>query len=196
MRLKVARDHSLVDDLFSAGTLWIASLLRDPRDMEAAARVRDELSALLKEGGGDAEAAIREKLAEEEMSGLFAVQATRDAVKSAPNSRQSAALIDKKLMARAIALGLRLCGAVSGGYPGQNHEPASVEERGRAYDMLLSMVVELSRQVRESMLGSALREDAILSALGSYVRERTLSGGPGAEGPERGAPTHRTMGKA
>jgi hypothetical protein len=177
VRLKIIRDHSLVDDLFAVGTLWITSLLANPRDLESAARFRDEMARRL-EGvrPGQVDAAIREALNEPEIAGIFAVQAGHDAIESSAASRQGVALIDSWHMARALALGLRLCGAVPGGYPCQNHEPAGVEERGRAYDTLLSMVVELGRQVRERMLSSTVRENPILGALASYVRERAGTG--------------------
>jgi len=178
IRLSIVRDHSLVDDLFAAGTMWIASMMSNPGDFPAAARFRDDLSPRLKgtrPGGGDT--AVRESLKAAETSRLFAIHAMRDPIESAPRARPGPAFIDPDMMARSLALGMRLCGAIPAGYPGQDHEPAGLEERGRAYDTLLSMVVEMGRQAREGMLGSAPAagggEDEILGALGAYARERS-----------------------
>jgi len=173
VRLKIIRDHSLVDDLFAVGTLWITSLLANPRDLEASARFRDQMTRRLAGvRAGKVDDVIREALNEPEIGRAFAIHSEHDGVESSPASRQGVACIDSRHMARALALGLRLCGAVPGGYPCQNHEPAGVEERRRAYDTLLSMVVEMSRQVRERMLTSTVRENPLLGALASYVRER------------------------
>ncbi len=186
IRLQIIRDHSLVDDLYAVGTLWITSLLANPRDLEAAARFRDEMARRLRGiRPGQVDAEIRAALNEPRIGGVFAVQAGHDAVESTAASRQGVAFIDSWHMARALALGLRLCGAVPGGYPCQNHEPAGVEERARAYDTLLSMVVELSRQVRERMLSSTVRENPILGALASYVRERAGTGSTDDQGGSR-----------
>jgi hypothetical protein len=178
IKMSVVRDHSLVDDLYAAGTLWIASLLANPSDFAAAAKFRDDLSPRLRgtrPGGGDT--AVRESLKAAEASRLFAIHGSRDPIESAA-SRSGMAVIDAELMARSLALGMRLCGAVPAGYPCQDHEPAGVEERARAYDTLLSMVVELGRQAREGMLGAAAGrpEDEILTALSAYARERSARG--------------------
>lgn len=183
VRLRVSVDHVLTDDLFAVGTLWISSLLARPGSLDEAARFRDALVPRLTgvgaAGGGETE--CRRAVLE---SPLFAVHGGRHPVES---GTAGPPLLDAGLLGRAVALGMRLCGALPGGYPGQGHQPATESERRGAFIGLLETTTSLGREVRESWL-AAIRSgmgDPVLDALGSYLAQRLGSGAGAADGGER-----------
>jgi hypothetical protein len=171
VQLRLRRDHSLVDDLFAAGTLFLSSLLRTPGDAAEAARFRDALAPRL-QGAGGADGGATETLRAVMSSGLFPVQDGSNPEESSAASRGVPAMLDRALTARAVALGMRLCAAVPGGFPCQAHEPVGSAERDRAYEGLLSALTAFSREVRERLLATAATGDAALAALGAYAVER------------------------
>jgi hypothetical protein len=81
-------------------------------------------------------------------------------------------MLDRALTARAVALAMRLCAAVPGGFPCQAHEPVGPAERERAYLGLLSDLTAFSRDVRERLLATAATGDTALAALGAFAVER------------------------
>lgn len=171
IRARVRRDHSLVDDLYAVGTMWIASLLASPTGFEAAAQFRDELAPRLRNtspGGGIT--LIQESLKAATTSRKFDIRSA-GLMGGAGDSRT--APVEEDLLAKALALGMRLCGAVPAGYPCQHHEPTDRENRERVYEMLLSIVTELSRETRERLLGTGTVDHEILGALGDYALERS-----------------------
>jgi hypothetical protein len=183
-RLKVLRDHSLVDDLFASGTLWIASLMRLPGELRDAARFRDDLAPRLRGLRGDAAITAETERAMRE-SGLFPVSGEGDRAGSGPESDDGLVLLDPVLLARAVALGMRLCGATPGGYPFQDHEPVGPEERALAHETVLAEVVGLSREIREHLLGGNRPHDEIVGALVEYLGDR-LRGSEGGAGRREG----------
>ncbi len=171
VKLWLRRDHSLVDDLFAAGTLFLSSLLRAPGDAAEAARFRDALAPRLL-GAGGADGGATEALRAVTSSGLFPVHDMSSPAGSSPASRGVTAMLDRALTARAVALGMRLCAAVPGGFPCQAHEPVGPAERERAYLGLLSDLTAFSRDVRERLLATAATGDTALAALGAFAVER------------------------
>jgi len=169
--LRLERDHSLVDDLYAAGTLFLSSLLTRAGDASEAASFRDSLAPRLK-GAGGADGGETEALRALVSSAQFPVQGAPNPLESGPAPKGGPATLDRGLTARAVALGMRLCAAVPGGYPGQGHEPVGRSERERGYEGLLSLLTALSREVRERFLATAETGDASLAALGAYVLER------------------------
>ncbi len=183
VKLQLKRDHSLVDDLYAAGTMFLSLLLREAGDLEEAARFRDALAPRLR-GAGGSDGGMTESLRAVESSGVFAVQGGSNPLESASGEKGVGAVLDRALVARAVALGMRMCAAIPGGYPCQAHEPAGPAEKERAYDGLLDALTALSREVRERLFATAVTDDAALAALGTYVVEWLQ---PAASHPSDGA---------
>jgi hypothetical protein len=175
-RIRVSRDHSLVDDLFALGTIWFGSLIRQPFEWDNVAKLRDEMIAAAgvdrPEDGTDGAGARALEVMEN--SGLLCIQMSGDSVRSDETGDGAAPRgVDRGLMSRSLALGLRMCAVLPDGYPGQDHQPVSVEQRAQAYDLILAQVRELQRELRSRLFSS--REEArvdALDALGAYALER------------------------
>jgi len=157
-RLESDLDHSLVDTLHAIGVLWIAALSPRPGDIGAALGIRDELARVWSAGESFELLRVESALA-------------RWLKSSAEGNGNLAAHLPIDLLARCMALGLRFCGAVPGGYPGQNHESVDEELRARAYGLFEDLRDNLAAETRMLLLGGDPARNEILRVLNLYAFE-------------------------
>jgi hypothetical protein len=150
--MQAVSDHSLADDLFAVGTLWLSSLVAEPGSIPSAVRLRQALR------GAPADAA---RIDAAEASGPCHY-VTHE---SAPPRRLAADLIES-----ALELGNRLCGGVAGAYPGQGHEPVPPDARAKVYDAMLAEVARLAAEARHRLVGYAPADAEIRAVLEGALR--------------------------
>lgn len=141
-------DHALADDLYAAGTLWLASLLVDPGALELAAQLRDRL----REAGTADPPRYLEAVRN---VGFLWYQSAG----GAPERR-----LPEDVLETALEIGNRLCGGVPGDWPGQGHQPAEPETRAAALAGLTREVEGFARAVRYRLFGFS-PEDADVRAV-------------------------------
>lgn len=162
VRLGIVRDHSLVDDLFAAGTLWLASFLEDPADINQASQFREHLAVAIREG----------KLVVGARRALASAAPARISKDSAEVAAVAASL-PPDLLGAALELGARLCGLFPESYAGQGHEPTLRERQISVYDQFLGDAASLAEQIRDELAGMPRLAGEILSVLEEYASGRT-----------------------
>lgn len=161
LKVRVQKDHQIADDLYAAGTLWFASLTRNPADLGLAAGAREAAAGARQRAGA---AASHEALAAAcDASGAFLFRS---------DGKPGALALDAEILGRAVRLGLELCGLVPEAYAGHGHEPTLRTDRALTYERFLDAVEGLSIAVRPGLHGLPPAEREILLVLEAYERER------------------------
>jgi hypothetical protein len=157
VRLGQVQDHGLVDDLFAVGTLWLGWLLADPGDLDGAAEFRDALRSTTTSGSDGAKV-------------VDAKTRSRRLVTAAESAKGFVLGADRGLLAGALELGLRMCGAWPDAYPGAAHEPMSRERKVAVYSSFLDDAGILAEKARAILRGVPGADAEIWSALDAYTR--------------------------
>ena len=150
--MQAITDHGLADDLYAVGSLWLSSLVAEPGSVAAGVRLREALRA--------APANASRPDAAEASGACYYV--TRE---SAPERRLPVELIDA-----ALDLGNRLCGGISGAFPGQGHEPVAADVRAKVYDGFLAEVAALASDARHRLFGHSPADAEIRALLEGAFR--------------------------
>lgn len=150
IRVREVADHSLEDDLFALGTIWLSLLLADGAPFGEAVALRDALAS-----AGPATGA----------KGLAAVARNAAALRYHAGEGADAGLLPPLLLEGALELGRRLTGGDPDGLPGEGHEPTTPEARERVLAGLRGEAADLAALAREILFGGSAEEAEIRVAL-------------------------------
>lgn len=142
--MQAISDHSLADDLYAVGSLWLSAFVAEPGSIPAAVRLRE---------------ALRATPAQPAPPGFYA------ASDGAPAAKLPAELLDA-----AYDLGNRLCGGAAGSFPGQNHDPVAADKRLRVYDEFIAEASALASEARLRLFGHSPADAEIRSLLEGAFR--------------------------
>jgi hypothetical protein len=153
--VRAVLDHTLSDDLFAVGTMWLASLLVDPGALDLAAQLRDRLRTAGRVTPPKYAAAVRG-------IGYLGYRTDGDSPER---------LLPEDVLDAALEIGNRLCGGVAGAFAGQGHSPVPPGGRTAVYREMLAEVAAFARAVRNRLFGFTPADAEVRAALETLVRE-------------------------
>jgi hypothetical protein len=150
--MQAISDHSLADDLYAVGSLWLSSLVAEPGSIPAAVRLREALRAAPADGSRSSAA---------EASGPCYYTARENAAERRLPAEMIDAILD---------LGNRLCGGAAGAFPGQGHEPVGPDRRLKVYDDFMAEIGAVASEARYRLFGYSPADAEIRSLLEGAFR--------------------------
>lgn len=160
IRVRPVCDHAIADDLFAAGTLWLALLSERGLDLEEVARTRERLH----------EAIVVEPPAKRGAKLAEAAGAIPE-LRFRPAAETGARSLPVPWLVQSLDWVARMTGLVPGAFPGQDHAPSTASERSATYAELLSEVEDLCVAVRDTLFGASPEDAEIRAVLERFIAD-------------------------